>query len=576
MVRAVVLLLVAYVVISAGVVAWSLFRANAQASQLQRALSTSSSSAVRDSTASLQRDFFWAHLATRGPVWWLASKVPFVGDDVQALRTVAGVGDTVTHVPVAGLLDDSRLQQRLLPKKGRFDLSAIASLTTPVRQTSSQLEGAASQTRKVDPAGLAGPIRRRFQAFTSRVRGAEQAAGAAARAVRVLPTMLGKDRPRTYLLVFDNNAELRATGGMPGAFAVMRADRGRITMERQGVPDDVARLGRFPEPVLPQTSAEESIYSTQLAQYFQDTNFTPEFPRTAALMREMWQRYAGQRLDGVWSVDAITLGYLLRATGPIKAPGGVTLTANNAANELINGVYFRVKEDSQQNAFFTQVARLVFERLVTGVKSAPALLAALGQGVREGRVYVNDFTPKVQSALTGSQVAGEIDLGGSRHPGVGVYLNDATGSKMSFYLRTSASLKSTGCSQGVARFQGRAELTYTADSPPVRDLNAFITGPGTYGTPKGQQLVLVRIYGPRGGSVSGFSVAGSPTQVDVVDDRGRPVATTVVLLSRGDTVPVTWKVRSGQGQTGSAQLSVTPGMTSVPARKDVASACAQG
>jgi hypothetical protein len=188
-------------------------------------------------------------------------------------------------------------------------------------------------------------------------------------------------------------------------------------------------------------------------------------------------------------------------------------------------------------------------------------------------VYVHDFDADVQRHLDATQVSGEIDHGSARTPQLGVYLNDATGAKMSYYLRESSSMQPTGCRREVATFSARAELSYPAKSRPVRGLNAFVTGPGTYGTPKGQQLVLVRIYGPDGGSVSDFTVAGQKTPVDVVDDRGRPVATTVVQLSHGDSVPVTWKVRSGKGQTGTARLTTTPGMTAVPATIRVASAC---
>ena len=80
-------------------------------------------------------------------------------------------------------------------------------------------------------------------------------------------------------------------------------------------------MARFPSPVLPQSAAERQIYDGQIAEYFQDTNFTPEFPRTAELVREMWQRTQQQQLDGVLSLDTVTLSYLLRATGPVDAPG---------------------------------------------------------------------------------------------------------------------------------------------------------------------------------------------------------------------------------------------------------------
>jgi hypothetical protein len=236
-------------------------------------------------------------------------------------------------------------------------------------------------------------------------------------------------------------------------------------------------------------------------------------------------------------------------------------------------VYFRLPDDAQQNEFFRQVAATVFAKVIGGVQSTTELITALGQGAREGRVYVHDFDSKVQRALAGSTVAGELASVDARVPQIGLYLNDATGSKMSYYLRSRVRLESESCVAGKQQLEGVADLSYTGKSPPVDRLNAFVTGPGTFGTPKGEQLVLVRLYGPKGGELSGLRVAGQPTTVGAVDDRGRPVATLVVQLRRAETVRVSWRVRTGAHQGREARLSVTPGMTATDAISRVESAC---
>lgn len=42
--------------------------------------------------------------------------------------------------------------------------------------------------------------------------------------------MLGADGERSYLLLIQDNAEIRATGGIPGAFAELRTDGGRLEL----------------------------------------------------------------------------------------------------------------------------------------------------------------------------------------------------------------------------------------------------------------------------------------------------------------------------------------------------------
>ncbi|MCW2838500.1 MAG: hypothetical protein JWQ15_2614 [Marmoricola sp.] len=544
--------------------------------RLQRAIATQDSAQAQTALRSLQEQLSDAHDRTDGLLWGAGTHLPWIGDDVRAVREVSAVGDDLSGGTLAELVAESGagLRKRLLPRNGRIDIAAVESIAPVVSRAHLNLEDALNRLRGADSDSLTHWVRPSYDALLSTVSDTNLALSAADRAARVLPTMLGKGGPRTYLVLFENNAEIRATGGLPGAFAVIKAERGRLSLTRQGAP--AADVPKFAVPVLPQSGAERAIYDTQIAEYFQDTNFTPEFPRTAELVREMWQRTHKQKLDGVLSLDTVTLSYLLRATGPIEAPGGVRLTSSNAVSELLNNVYFRLPDDAQQNEFFRQVAARVFAKVIGGVQSTTELVTAMGQGAREGRVYVHDFDAKVQRALAGSTVAGELTSDDMRMPQVGVYLNDATGSKMSYYLRTRMRLKAKSCAAGEQQLEAVADLSYTKKSPPVAELNEFITGPGEFGTPKGEQLVLIRIYGPANGDLTSFRVAGEPTPVDTINDRGRSVATTVVQLRRGETVRVSWRVRTGPHQDRPARLSVSPGMRSQKAITRVASLCGTG
>lgn len=104
-------------------------------------------------------------------------------------------------------------------------------------------------------------------------------------------------------------------------------------------------------------------------------------------------------------------------------------------------------------------------------------------------------------------------------------------------------------------------------------LPAYITGGGGYGTAKGHQLVVAHVYGPAGGTLSGFTFDGRKVPVHSVEDRGRPVATPVVDLAPGETTKVTWQVTTGPGQRAATVLRQGPGMESRPARTTIPSSC---
>ena len=82
-------------------------------------------------------------------------------------------------------------------------------------------------------------------------------------------------------------------------------------------------LGGFDSPVLRLDPAMRQLYTDRLGIHPADVNFTPHFPTTAILAREMYRRRSGHVVDGVVATDPVALAYLLRATGPVPLPSGV-------------------------------------------------------------------------------------------------------------------------------------------------------------------------------------------------------------------------------------------------------------
>ena len=174
--------------------------------------------------------------------------------------------------------------------------------------------------------------------------------------------MLGADGPRDYLVLFQNNAEWRSLGGIPGAMALLHTDDGAMTPRRAGVvgglsASTTSRCCR---------SATRSRRSTASApgKWIQNVTQVPDFAVSGALAREMWAReHGGQQVDGVIALDPVALSYLLEATGPVTLPTGDVLTSENAVPLLLNEVYQRYEDPADQDAFFAAAAATVFDAL---------------------------------------------------------------------------------------------------------------------------------------------------------------------------------------------------------------------
>ena len=234
---------------------------------------------------------------------------------------------------VAGVLDDLGTQAlpRLLRLATALDLTDLVPAATagstwrrcrPTRPTWSRStrwsatcwRGCARSARLACPAGSprrsvsSPPALRRLSGLTA----------TAARAATLLPPMLGGPGPRTYLVLFQNLTEVRATGGMPGAFIVVRADRGAITIVDQG--SAAAELGTFAEPVLPLDPALRALYTDRLGMFPADVNVTPHFPTAAVLAREMYRRRSGPLWTECWPPTRSRCRTCCAATGPLPVP----------------------------------------------------------------------------------------------------------------------------------------------------------------------------------------------------------------------------------------------------------------
>jgi Protein of unknown function (DUF4012) len=498
---------------------------------------------------------------TGGTGWSALTHLPLVGDDATGIRALSQSLDGLARDGVDPLLRSVDLVDRLTAD-GRIDVRVARNLEEPVAQARSAFSEATAPVEDLDSSGYAGSVKARFDEYVDIVRAGRDSLASGETASKVLPTMVGSEGPRDYLLVFQNNAEIRATGGLPGSWALVHADQGRLSIERQG---SVRSFPERPEPVLPLSEGELAVYDRQLGTFFADAGFTPDFPRAAELMRAHWvDKYPATGLDGVIALDPVALSYALEGTGPVEVDGR-TLTPDNVIDELLSRPY-RTLDPLAQDRHFALAAREIFKAATTDVKDPVAFVQGLSRAADEDRLRVASFVPSEEELLAGSAVIGDLPPEDGRSPRVEITLNDATGSKMSYYLRYGADVESTGCRSDVQSMTASMRLGQSIPPGEAAELPDSVTGGGQFGTQVGTQLVLVRVHGPSGGSLEEFRMNGKAITARPVELDGRPVATVVVLLSTTEDVVVSWSMTSGPGQMGDVQLGMTPSV--VPGDKD--------
>lgn len=518
---------------------------------LQEAVATDDSREFARATEQLDAATAAASDIVESRSWRAAGWLPVIGDDAAGLAALSRSLRTVSGMAVEPGRAVSREATTLLTEE-RIDLQAVDQIQPDLARLHEALARAQDEMAGVHLRSLLPPLRVPLSDYLAQLNSAVTAAGGGADAARLVPEMMGGEKD--YLFVFENNAEVRATGGLPGAWALVHAVDGELSIVRQGSAPDFSPLNH---PVLPLTEQEEGIYGTQLGTYFADANFTPDFPRVAELWSARWdQRFPAEPLDGVVSLDVVAASYVLDGTGPVSVDQ-YELRSDNIVQVLLSDVY-AVADSVEQNQIYQRAAVAIFEAVWSPADPLKTFSGLLRAG-SERRLHVHLSDPVLQRQLEGTSVAGELGGDGEAADVVDITLNDATGSKMSYYLRTrSAGRLVQGTCDAPGEVHMLVGLRQTLTARKAALLPDAVTGGGRHGTPPGSQLVLLRIYGTVGSQLRDITVAGKAVSSEPVLAGGRPVHTLVVLLRGRDEVLVSWQFEVEDGQA--VRIRSTPGV----------------
>jgi hypothetical protein len=494
------------------------------------ALTATVRDAVRDATGHAAR----AHRLTTGPAWFPAAHLPVLGAPFRTVRGIAEASDRLTHEVLPPLARTVAELDSIGTDDGRhLNLSTLRRVAPLLEQASRS----ASRVRAdVDglPHGTWLPATDRARTELARqLDRITPLAHDAAAAARLMPSMLGADGPRRYLAVFENTAEARGTGGLPGAFAVLRAERGRLSFEHFG--NDTELSGAHADVDL---GAEfNGLYGPSApTRTWVNSNMSPHFPYAARIWAAAWQRHSGQRVDGAFGLDPGAVSGLLAASGPARLPDGSAVTAHNVVDLSERASYALHPDFRRRKAYFLDVARTVAVRLLgasTDSTRRTALFSALHRQLGEGRIKVWSGHAAEQRELLARSFGGALPKGSA--PLAGLVVNNAAGTKLDYYLDRRLTWAPGRC------VDGRREVTVTvrlANRAPASGLPPYVVqrvDDPPYDTRPGDNRLLVSYYASAGATLSGATLDGRLAQLSHGAERGHPVFTLGVELPAGAT-----------------------------------------
>ena len=472
-----------------------------------------------------------ARAHTDGRLWRFAESIPLAGPNLVAVRTVSAVVDdlaTNAVAPLSALSLDS-----LSPSGGRIDTAAIADVSTTVDRAAGAVDAASATIAGIDQSALIDQVSAGVAQLDGVLSDIQPLLATARSTLSLLPGLLGVDSPRNYLVLVQNNAESRGTGGNPAALVMIHIDNGTLSITQQASSRDFVN-GR-PTPVTPLDPETVALYGDKVGRYMQDVTTTPQFTESARIMGAFWAESFGTPIDGTLSIDPVALSYLMAATGPVTLPDGDVLTSDNVVAQLLNQVYFRFSDPEDQDAYFAAAAGAVFGAL-TSTQNPRLLVDQVVRAVDEGRILYVPTNEAEAQEIAGSRLAGTLPDDNVTATMVGSYVNDVTEGKLDFYLDTSLSVASDMCTVDAAtapNFTVTTTLTSTLQPDDVGGLAHYIS-PGRF-FPKGDISTDLVVYGPVGASFASASLDGAAVGVTPVVHLGRPAVKINVLSEPATT-----------------------------------------
>ena len=465
----------------------------------------------------------------RHPAGWLAGLMPWVGDNVHAVRALAETGE-LTAGAGGRLVDAARRtgwRGRELPGLGDTGLSpdALDAVAPELGEAAAALRHGEQILAEVSVEGLLGPIRDAVITARGELAGRTELVSAASDLSRLLPPLLADGR--RYLLIVQNLAEPRGTGGFMGFFGVLEAKEARLELT-----DLFPAGGELSDRPVDAPADYVARYERFLSLVdLRQSNFTPDLPTAAGVILQLGADRGWGRFDGLFMVDTVWMRDVLGALGPVRTPAWPEpITSDNVMPVLAEEVAVDEDADRIQAAIATSVWTAFQQRPV----SATAFATALAKSVKDRHLQVYSTDPTEQATLRKLGATGETTLG--KNP-LAVVWQGIGANKLGWFVERRIDVDVELDGRGTATVTTTLQMRNDAPEGPPGGL----FGAGT-DFPVGTFAAYVSVYLPETSEDYPHFEASGPTVTGLEREFERPVALGFMQARwRGGTY--SWSVR---------------------------------
>lgn len=347
-----------------------------------------------------------------------------------------------------------------------------------------------------------------------------EAISSAKPALAILPQLLGEPEERRYLLLFQNDAELRPTGGFMTAYAILKVHHGKITpLKSEDIYTLDARFGKRLSPPEPIKKYLPLVYYWHL----RDMNLSPDFKLSMDTFGDYYSQTSGaEKIDGIIAVDTKFLVELLKVLGPIGVGGWGNFSAENDPRCNCPQVVYELERLITKPVGTTRKARkavlgplmhsILLNMMGSPRKMWPEFFNVIIKATKEKHLLLYFFDEKAQKAAENFNAAGRI----KDYDGDYLHINDCNfaAAKSNMFIKENVEQQiEIGQDGTVVKI---LTIDYKNPEPPS-DCNLekgelCLNGP---------YRNWFRVYVPKGSEL--IEASGSEVEMETYEDLGRTV-----------------------------------------------------
>lgn len=271
----------------------------------------------------------------------------------------------------------------------------------------------------------------------------------------ILPELTGLNGKREYLILLQNNLELRPGGGFIGSYGKITFEGGKIV---DILVDDIYNLdGNLKERIIPPLEIQTDL--GQNYWYLRDSNTEPDFPTSARQAEFFYTREGGEKVNGVIAVDLMASGRLLDAIGGVNLPEyNEKVIGDNLFERVIEHTEANFSPGSQEKKnYLTALQSQLFKKIFfVSKKDWPAIIRSVGESLEEKHILIYFADPTMFSYVSSQNWAGILPREGEKKEGevldlVAVSESNMGANKVNYYLKRGFDLKTEFMKDGLIK-----------------------------------------------------------------------------------------------------------------------------